>query len=90
MMSFKKIIPCVIIKKNMITERNFSMKRILAWAGILIIAAAFLTLIFFTVTGKSPNAIMAVLFCLIILPVLIYGLLMFAKMKKDSRDEDME
>ena len=66
------------------------MKRIFAWAGILVIAAAFLTLILFTVTGASANQILAVLICLLILPVLFYGLSIFAKLRKGSHDEKNE
>ena len=58
------------------------MKRILAWAGILAAAAAFLALIVLAVTGAPAN--------ILIVPVLIYGFLMFVKLKKGDRDKDME
>ena len=64
------------------------MKRIFAWAGIFVIAAAFLALVFFTLTGAPANRILAVLVCLLILPVLFYGLSIFAKLRKDRRDGD--
>ena len=66
------------------------MKRILAWAGILAAAAAFLALIVLAVTGAPVNILMALIFVLMIVPVLIYGLLLFVKLKKDGRDKDME
>lgn len=66
------------------------MKRILAWAGILAVAAVFLTLIVLAVTGAPANILMALVFVVMIVPVLIYGFLMFVKLKKDDRDKDME
>ncbi|MGI5982791.1 MAG: hypothetical protein ACOX8F_05030 [Sakamotonia sp.] len=66
------------------------MKRILAWAGILAAAAAFLALIVLAVTGAPVNVLMALIFVLMIVPVLIYGFLLFVKLKKDGRDKDME
>ena len=59
------------------------MKRILAWAGIL-------ALIVLAVTGAPANILMALVFVVMIVPVLIYGFLMFVKLKKDDRDKDME
>ena len=49
------------------------MKRFFAWVGILIIAAVFLSLIVLTFTGGSENVIMALLFCVIVIPVMLYG-----------------
>lgn len=66
------------------------MKRILAWAGILAAAAVFLALIVLAVTGAPANILMALVFVVMIVPVLIYGFLMFVKLKKDDRDKDME
>jgi len=66
------------------------MKRILAWAGILCFAAALIALIVLTMTGASANTILAVLFCLIVLPVLFYGLSIYAKLQKDSRESKKE
>ncbi len=66
------------------------MKRSLAWAGILAAAAAFLALIVLAVTGAPVNVLMALIFVLMIVPVLIYGFLLFVKLKKDGRDKDME
>ena len=64
------------------------MKRILAWAGILAAAAAFLALIVLAVTGAPANILMALVF--VVMTVLIYGFLIFVKLKKDDRDKDME
>lgn len=64
------------------------MKRILAWAGILMIAAAFLALILFTAAGASANVILALLICLLVLPVLFYGLSVFAKLQKGGRETE--
>ena len=66
------------------------MKRILAWAGILAAVAAFLALIVQAVTGAPANILMALVFVVMIVPVLIYGFLIFVKLKKDDRDKDME
>lgn len=63
------------------------MKRILAWAGILAAAAAFLALIVLAVTGAPANILMALVFVVMIVPVLIYGFLIFVKLKKDDRDK---
>lgn len=60
------------------------MRRILAWVGILLIAAAFLALVIFTAVGAPSRLILALLVCLLVLPVLFYGLLLFAGLKKDS------
>ena len=66
------------------------MKRILAWAGILAAVAAFLALIVLAATGAPANILMALVFVVMIVPVLIYGFLIFVKLKKDDRDKDME
>lgn len=66
------------------------MRRILAWTGILLIAAAFLALIIFTAAGAPSNLILALLTCLLVLPVLFYGLLLFAKLKKGGCETEGE
>ena len=66
------------------------MKRILAWAGILAAVVTFLALIVLAVTGAPANILMALVFVVMIVPVLIYGFLIFVKLKKDDRDKDME
>ena len=47
--------------------------------GILIIAAVFLSLIVLTFTGGSENVIMALLFCVIVIPVMLYGYALILK-----------
>ncbi len=66
------------------------MKRILAWDGILAAAAAVRALIVLAVPGAPANILMALVFVVMIVPVLIYGFLIFVKLKKDDRDKDME
>ncbi len=64
------------------------MKRTLAWIGILAIVAVFAALVYCTATGASAGTIMAFLFCLIIIPVLIHGMIMFTKLSNRNRDEN--
>lgn len=52
------------------------MKRVSAILGIVAIFAAVMALIICTITGASSETIMALLVCLIILPVLFYGLML--------------
>lgn len=66
------------------------MKRILAWAGIFTIAAVFLLLIFLTVTGAALNVIMAVLFCLFVIPVMIYAFQLALKFMSRNKEENDE
>ncbi len=66
------------------------MKRTLAWLGIAAIVAIFAALVYCTATGASAGTIMAFMFCLIIIPVLIHGMILFTKMsdhKQDSADD---
>ena len=69
-------------------ERIYSMKRIFAWAGVLIIAALVLALIVLTFTGGSANVIMALLFCLIVIPVMLYGYILITKFLRDKDKND--
>lgn len=62
------------------------MKRILAWTGILAIIAALIALVCFTAAGASANVIMAVIFCMIVIPVMIYAFILILKLK--NRDHD--
>ena len=64
------------------------MKRIFAWAGVLIIAALVLALIVLTFTGGSANVIMALLFCLIVIPVMLYGYILITKFLRDKDKND--
>lgn len=63
-------------------------KRILAWAGILVIAAAFIALIIATFTGASENVIMALLFCVIVIPTILYAYQMIIKVTKRKDGEE--
>lgn len=63
-------------------------KRILAWAGILVIAAAFIALIISTFTGASENVIMALLFCVIVIPTVLYAYQMILKVTKRKGSEE--
>lgn len=66
------------------------MKRIFAWAGILIIFLAFLALIIMTAAGAPANAIMALLFCIIVIPVMLYGYLLILKMRRGKKEQERE
>ena len=55
------------------------MKRVSATLGLVAIFAAVTALIICTITGASSGTILALLVCLIILPVLFYGLMLFAR-----------
>ena len=62
------------------------MKRTLAWIGIIAIIFVFAALVYCTVTGASAGTLMAFMFCLIIIPVIIYGMMLFTK-KDDEKKE---
>lgn len=62
-------------------------KRILAWAGILVIAAAFIALIIATFTGASENVIMALLFCVIVIPTVLYAYQMIIRVMRHKNGE---
>lgn len=62
------------------------MKRKLAWLGILAIVAIFAALVYCTATGASANTIMAFMVCLILIPVLIHGMILFQKLN-DRKNE---
>ena len=64
------------------------MKRFFAWAGVLLIAAVFLALIVLTFTGGSANVIMALLFSLIVIPVMLYGYILITKYLRDKNKND--
>ena len=64
------------------------MKRTLAWIGIISIIAVFSALVYCTVTGASAGTIMAFMFCLIMIPVVIHGMIMFTNMgHKEEKDQ---
>ena len=62
-------------------------KRILAWVGILLIAAVFIALVAATITGAGENVIMALLFCVIVIPTVLYAYQMILKVTKKKNDE---
>ena len=64
------------------------MKRFFAWAGILIIAAVFLALIVLTFTGGPENVILALLFCVIVIPVMLYGYALILKYVRNRNKKD--
>ena len=64
------------------------MKRFFAWAGILIIAAVFLALIVLTFTGGPENVILALLFCVIVIPVMLYGYALILKYVRNRNKRD--
>lgn len=61
-------------------------KRIFAWAALLLFAALLLLLVAALLLHAGPNVIMAVLFCLIILPVLFYALSMAVRAFTDKKN----
>ena len=65
------------------------MKRTLAWIGVVAIIAVFAALVYCTVTGASASTIMAFMFCLIMIPVVIHGMILFTKMgNREEKDQD--
>ncbi len=62
------------------------MKRTLAWIGIIAIIAVFAALVYCAATGASAGTIMAFIFCLIMIPVVIHGMILFTKMGKDKNE----
>lgn len=64
------------------------MKRFLAWVGIVLIAVAFLALVYCTATGAPANVILSILLLMILVPIIIYGFLVAAK--AFSRKENTE
>ncbi|MCI8454108.1 MAG: hypothetical protein HFE84_05775 [Lachnospiraceae bacterium] len=66
------------------------MKRILAWAGILIIAAAFITLVILTFTGAPANQIVALLFVLLVIPVFLYTFLLIVRLGRSKHDRETD
>ncbi len=65
-----------------------NIKRILAWAALICIAAAFISLIYLTATGAPANQIMAVLFVLLVVPVMVYAFLMIVNLTKHDDKND--
>ena len=53
------------------------MKRFFAWAGIVL-----------TFTGGPENVILALLFCVIVIPVMLYGYALILKYVRNSNKRD--
>ncbi len=66
------------------------LQRILAMAGLLIIALLFVLLFVLLLTGGSTGAILSVLFCLIVIPCVVYGIKLYTYFLSKRRDEDNE
>ena len=66
---------------------GITLKRTFAWIGIISIIAAFAGLVYCTATGASAGTIMAFMFCLIIIPVLIHGIMLFTKNKENDKKD---
>lgn len=66
---------------------GIALKRTFAWIGIILIIAAFAGLVYCTATGASAGTIMAFMFCLIIIPVLIHGIMLFTKNKENEKKD---
>ena len=66
---------------------GITLKRTFAWIGIILIIAAFAGLVYCTATGASSGTIMAFMFCLIIIPVLIHGIMLFTKNKENDKKD---
>ncbi|MDO4266543.1 MAG: hypothetical protein Q4C63_08820 [Eubacteriales bacterium] len=52
---------------------NGRLRRMLAGLMLLIIAVLFCVLIYLAATGAPPEALLSVLFCLIVIPCLLYA-----------------
>lgn len=63
------------------------MKRIFAWFGIILIVLLVLALVIMSAAGVSANAIMAILLCLLILPVMFYAFQMAYGISRRNREE---
>lgn len=64
------------------------MKRFFAWAGLLLIAALFVLLIVAVATGAGSNVIMALIFCIIVIPALLYAYQLVYKVLKRNKEKD--
>ncbi|MDO4438281.1 MAG: phosphate ABC transporter substrate-binding protein [Eubacteriales bacterium] len=72
--------------ENLKTKENKSehsaLARILAVIGLLVILGLITALIYSLVTGKSVNVLLMILFCLIVIPCILFVLIWFAKLIK--------
>ncbi len=57
------------------------MKKIMAWAGILLLAGIYLITFIIGLTGKAEtrDLLMACVICTVLVPVIMYAMLMMAK-----------
>ena len=66
------------------------MKRILAWAGVFVIAALLVLLIVLAVSGAEAGVIVAALVCLVLFPAILYGCMLFYRMTGKRRENEKE
>ncbi len=66
------------------------MKRILAWIGIIVLLGLYLVTFILGVTGNesTKDLLMASIACTVIIPCLMYGMLLLAKVLEDKRKKD--
>ena len=59
-----------------------TLKRVLAILALIIIAILLILLLFFAFTGAKKEYLLAVLFCLIVIPSVLYVFIWFTKLTK--------
>lgn len=64
------------------------MRRFFARAGLFFVFAALTALLVMAFTGAPANAILALLLCLMIVPILVYALLLGTKVFGSQKEED--
>ncbi len=64
------------------------LKRILAWAGVVILVLLYLVTFILGVTGtaETRDLLMAAVMCTVIVPVLMYGMLLVAKVLSGHKE----
>ena len=75
------------IRKEIIGMKQ--LKKILAWTGIIILAVLYLTTFFLGIFGnaRTHTMLMACIICTVIVPVLMYAMLLLAKVLTHRHDE---
>lgn len=66
-------------------------KRIMAWIGIIILAALYLITFFLGIFGNehTQGMLLASIICTVVLPCLMYGMMLIAKvLNKNSNEKD--
>lgn len=65
------------------------MKRIMAWVGIIILAGLYLITFLLGVFGNenTKGMLMASIICTIVVPCLMYGMMMIAKILDKNNDD---